>query len=215
MVFDWRDPDRLDVCAYMSGSREGWEIREIPRLLHMVRYSYEIEGDLELLNTEVSGDWIFRMGGPAEQLVRPLEACLQRAIRRRLILTLRRVEREVVIARGRYQPSALPGDADRVIEVFAREPAKDEGRGNSDFPHFLECTAEWLGRPIVDEVESPPDARVRWRYNLREDPTKLPRRDDRDVTLVLTRLHEQIGLTFTREKRPVQILSVERAPVFR
>ena len=106
MVLDWHDPDRLDVSVSAYGGSGGWTIRQIPRLLRMVRYSYEIEGDPELLKTEVSGDWIVREGVPAERLVRPLEASLQRAIRRRMTLALRRVEREVVIARGRYHPPA-------------------------------------------------------------------------------------------------------------
>ncbi len=87
------------------------------------------------------------------------------------------------------------------------------GPDGAMFPFFLEWTAGWIGRPIVDEVESPPKAPVRWHYNLREDQREQSRREDRDVTLVLKHLQEQIGLTFKREKRPVQILFVERAPV--
>jgi hypothetical protein len=215
MVLGWRDPDRLDVGASMLASSGGWTIRQIPLLLRLVRYSYEIEGDPELLKTEVSGDWIVREGVPAERLVRPLEASLQRAIRRRVTLALRRVEREVVIARGRYHPPALPGHAEDEIEVYAREPGRDDkrGHGGAMFPFFLEWTAEWIGRPIVDEVESPPKAPVRWHYNRREDQREQLPREDLDVTLVLQHLQEQIGLTFKREKRPVQILFVERAPV--
>ena len=45
-------------------------------------YPIEIEGDPELLRTKVSGDWVYRQGVPDEQMVRSLEAILQRILRR-------------------------------------------------------------------------------------------------------------------------------------
>jgi Protein of unknown function (DUF3738) len=213
MAFAWRDPDQLHVSSSMFGRSEGWTIRQLPRWLGMGLYSYEIEGDPELLKTEVGGDWIVREGVPAEQLVQPLEAILQRAIRQRITLALRRGEREVVVARGRYHPSPLPGHADGEIEVYARELAQDDDRGDGVgvFPAFLKWTAEWIGRPIVNEVESPPKANIVWHSNQREASTEQTRHEDRDEMLVLKHLQEQTGLTFTREKRPIQILFVERA----
>ena len=217
IAFAWRDPDQLHVSSSMVVGRfvrsEGWTIRELPRWLGMGLYSYEIEGDPELLKTEVGGDWIVRKGVSAEQLVQPLEAILQRAIRRRITLALRRVEREVVVARGRYHPSPLPGHAEDEIEVYARELARDDDRGDGVgvFPGFLRWTAEWIRRPILNEVESPPKGNIGWHYNQREASTERTRRGDGDETLVLKHLQEQTGLTFTRAKRPIQILFVERA----
>jgi hypothetical protein len=72
---------------------------------------------------------------------------------------------------------------------------------------------QWIGRPIVNEVESPPKANVRWHYNERDPSTERTRRGDGDETLVLQHLHEQTGLTFAREKMPIRILFVERATV--
>jgi hypothetical protein len=40
---------------------------------------------------------------------------------------------------------------------------------------------------------------------------KRTRRDDREGVLVLKHLEEQTGLTFTREKRSIRILFVQRA----
>ena len=213
MLLDWRDPDRLGVRVTMSGGHEGWTIREIPRLLGMVRTPYEIEGDPELLKMEIGGDWIFRRGVPAERLVRPLEAILQRATRRRMSLAIRRVEREVVVARGRYHPSPLPGHADAEIEVYARDLARedDRGGGHGGFPYFLEWLGEWIGHPVLNEVESPPQEQFRWHSNQREPASEQTRREDRDETLVLKHLEEQTGLAFARQNRPIKILFVERA----
>jgi hypothetical protein len=211
IVFNWRDPDQLRVSSWMFGRSEGCTIRELPQWLMMVFHSYDIEGDPEILKTEVSGDWIVREGVPDEQLVRPLEAILQRAIRRRITLAIRRVERDVVVARGRYRPSPLPGHADGEIEVYAREVGAGDHRGEGVgiFTSFLHWTAERIGRPIVNEVESPPKT-VTWHYNGREASNQQTPRPAHDVALVLRHLHEQTGLTFAREKRVVPVLFVER-----
>jgi hypothetical protein len=152
MAFAWCDPDQLHVSSSMFGRSEGRTIRELPRWLKMGLYSYEIEGDPQLLKTEVGGDWIVREGVPAEQLVQPLEAILQRAIRQRITLALRRVEREVVVARGRYHPSPLPGHADGEIEVYGRELAQDDEGGNG-FGAFRGVSSIGTGNRKKDEEE--------------------------------------------------------------
>jgi hypothetical protein len=212
LAFDWRDPDQLHASSSLFGRSEGLTIRELPLWLKMGFYSHEIEGDPELLKTQVGGDWIVREGVPADQLVRPLEAILQRAVRKRMTMAVRQVERDVLVARGRYRPSPLPGHTDGKIEIYARELARDDERGEgvAIFPSFLEWMAGLIGRPIVNEVEAPPNATVAWHYNHREASAERNRREGRYVTLLLKHLEEQTGLTFTREKRPVRVLFVER-----
>jgi hypothetical protein len=213
MVFGWRDPDRLEIRATMFGGREGWAIGHLPRWLGLDLDSLDIEGDPELLATEVGGDWIVRDGVPPEQLIRPLEGILQRALRRRISLELRQVERDVVVARGRYRPSPLPGHAAGEVEIYARQVIRDEdaASGAGNFPSFLDAVARWNGRRIVNEAESSPELRLSWRYNERKPPTPQTRLEDHDERPTLDHLQEQTGLTFTREKRPVRILFVEQA----
>ncbi len=201
MVFGWRGPDQLQLKTWMFGDKEGWSIRTLPQSIAMGIDPSAIEGDAELLKTKVSGDWIVREGVPAEQLIPPLEAILQRAVRQRITLTLRRVERDVVVVRGRYRAAPLPGHGEGEIEIYAREldPDGEEGSGAGTFPSFLKGVGEWIGRPIVDEVESPPRANVRWHYNERDPSTERTRRGDGDEALVLKHLQEQTGLTFARE----------------
>ncbi len=152
MVFGWRDPDRLEIWADLFGGEDGWAIRELPRRLHMGIDPLEVEGDPELLVSAVSGDWIVREGVPDEDLIRPLEAILQRTLRRRITLALRRVERDVVVARGRYRPSPLPG-RDRVeVEIYARRLNMGDGgdRHWENFPGLLDKVALWIGRRTIN-----------------------------------------------------------------
>ena len=113
----------------MFGDKEGWSIRTLPQSIAMGIDPSAIEGDAELLKTKVSGDWIVREGVPAEQLILRLEAILQRAVRQRITLTLRRVERDVVVARGRYRSSPLPVHGEGEIEIYSRtRPGRRRGQ---------------------------------------------------------------------------------------
>jgi hypothetical protein len=215
MVFNWSATNELRLSWHMMGNPQGSTIRELPTLLKMGLRSYEIDGDPELLNTELDGDWIVRDGVAPEDLVKPLQAILQRAVRLRITVALRRVEREVVVARGRYRASPLPGHAEGQIEVYAREVAQDHGwgSGNASFPGFLENLAEWFRRPVFNEVESAPKGMIQWRHNERRGSEEEAQRRDGDLTLILRHLEEQTGLTFAHEKRPVRVLFVERPAI--
>jgi hypothetical protein len=213
MVLGWRDPNDLEIRTWMVGGKKGWSIRSLPILMKMDLDPLDIEGDPVLLATEVSGDWIVREGVPPEQLIRPLEAIIQRAIRRRISLELRRVERDVVVARGRFRPSPLPGHAEGDVEIYAHQVVRDEdaGGGRGVFSSFLAAVARWIDRRIVNEVESPPKSMVSWRYNHRWPATEQNQREDHDEALVLKHVEEQTGLRFTREKRPMRVLYMGQA----
>jgi hypothetical protein len=62
---------------------------------------------------------------------------------------------------------------------------------------------------VVNEVEAPPTV-VIWHQHARRPSTEQTQREDHDETLVLQHLHEQTGLTFTREKKAIRALFVER-----
>jgi hypothetical protein len=63
----------------------------------------------------------------------------------------------------------------------------------------------------MNEVETPPTEDVRWHDNARSPSTKEEQRADHDESLVLQHLREQTGLTFTRERKPMRVLFIERA----
>jgi len=214
MTFRWRDPDRLQQWSAQYGSGGGWRVRDLPRYLEMNAYEFEIEGDPDLLKTEVGGDWVYREGVPAERMARSLEAVLREALKEPVVLEFREVERDVVVARGRYRHSPVAGRANDQIEIYGKqivEGGGGAGGGSGDFPEFLKWVGAWVERPVVNEVKVPPRGNVSWAYNERKPSTKQSRSEDHDEELVLQHLNEQTGLTFTRERAMVRILSVGRA----
>jgi len=214
MTFKWRDPDQLKSSSWHLGGGSGWPLRDLTRYLEMGVWSTEIEGDPEVLKTEVSGDWIYRVGVPDERMAAALESILQRALRLRITVRFRQVLRDVVVVRGRYRHSPVAGRSKNEVEIYGKEIVPNgggAGGGGGKFPDFLKWVGEWIERPVVSEVEAPPQENIEWFYNARSPSTQQMRREDHDEALVLKHLQEQTGLTFTREKKPIRVLFIERA----
>jgi len=211
-TFGWSDPDQLQFGWSLYGP-VGFSIRKLPLVMSMDLFPVEIEGDPDLLDREISGDWVFRQGVPPEELVRPLEAILQRVLRMRITLAFRQVEHDVVVARGRYRFAPLAGRSHNSIEIYGKQlvESSEDGGGSGKFPEFLRSVGEWIDRPVVNEVETPPNENIGWRYNARFPSTEQERRQDRDEASVLRHVREQTGLTFAREKKPIRVLFIERA----
>jgi hypothetical protein len=212
MVFRWRDPDQLENWGGTTG--DGYSLRQLLRYLETDIYPVEIDGDLKLLDTRVTGDWVFRDGVDDERMVHSLEVIIQRVLRLRISLTFRQVERDVVVARGQYRHSPLKGRAKNQVEIYGKQLVPGgggAGGGTGKFSEFLKWVGEWIDRPVVSDVETPPKEQITWFYNARSPFTEQMRREDHDEALVLQHLHEQMGLTFTRERRPIRILFIERA----
>jgi hypothetical protein len=213
MTFRWQEPGRL-VNWSMTSADAGFRVRDLPRYLEMDIYPLEIEGQRDLLNLQVAGDWIYRVGTPAERMVSALEIRLQRTLQKRITLRLQTVERDVVVVKGQYRPTSVAGRARDEVEIYAREIVPGgggAGGGSGTYAEFLKWVGDWIERPIVSEVQPSPSNQFSWFYNARQRATETMRKEDHDEQLVLQHLHEQMGLAFTRERRPIRILFVERA----
>ena len=127
-------------------------------------------------------------------------------------MRFRSVERDVVVVRGRYRSSPLPARLRKAIDIYGKQIVKNSGAGggSGDFPEFLQWVGDWVGRPVVNEVQAPPTF-VSWQLHAAQPIHRASAaREDHDEALVLEHLHEQTGLTFTREKKTIRILFVER-----
>jgi hypothetical protein len=189
--------------------------------------SQEIDGPRELLETRLAGDWVIREGASKEAVIKQLQDTLRNEFLLPAKLEFRDVEREVYVARGEYALTPLPGQKGKgkliltdetittdEIQIFGTElvPNSGAGGGTGEFEEFLGWLGRWIGTPIVSEVDLKPTNQVSWHLHERSPSTDQTRNDDHDATLVLGNITLQTGLTFTREKRPVQILFVERMP---
>jgi RNA polymerase sigma factor (sigma-70 family) len=165
-------------------------------------WSQDVEGDPDVKKTIIPGDFVFKPGGNPEQLSTPLANLISQATGYPVTLTFRRVERPVIVFKGKWRPST--GKADQKIEVYA-----EKLNGDSYYVHggYVDTLAfeigDFIGKSVTIEATNLP-RKLNWHINYSDDGI-LP-----DSKLVCQHIQEQTGLTWTVETRLVKRLFIER-----
>lgn len=178
----------------------------IPIFLDVHRH--EIEGDQELLNGPIRGDWILRSSTSDEQILAGMERILRDELQIPLKISIKELEREVLVAKGDFR--FTPIGESKQIQVYSKAVVeKGHGGGSGDLDRFLRGVGKFVDRRIVSDVKFPPKDRMSWRYN---EPMRHGKMIQKDAEQVLKHVAAQTGLTFISDVRPVRVLMVERAP---
>ncbi len=210
MTFRWEDGKLSNWSMSFNGAQPGTSLSSLLGLAGI--YPQETEGDAGLLRESITGDWVVRQGTPTAEVVARLEEILRKDCKLPIRLTLKQVERKVLVAQGKYRLRTLPGyNEDDGIQVYGKElvPNSGAGGGSGTFREFLENVGARIGRRIVSEAEGVP-AHLGWRYHERGPATAQQHQEDTDPKLVFQHLSEQTGLTFKEETKTVRVLFVER-----
>ena len=172
----------------------------------------DVEGPDDLLKTPIKADWVVRGDASPEQLVAAFNSLLRDDCKLPIRIKLREAEKDVIVARGRYQFRPVVGGRD-VLEIYGAALIPNEGGGGTG--DLKECF-RWVGRfvephrHIIDEVEGRPKGQISWHQNYRSPFSDQTTLEDRGDEAVLKHLAEQTGLTFTTERRKLRSLVVER-----
>ena len=179
----------------------------------------------------MEGDFVIRTGAPLEKLLPDLQKaislCETENPKSHPLLTLKTEEQEVYVARGEFKIAPRTWRSKGEVDVYADEAVLDKGFSESNpEPHqdvqstifagpraqFLRVLGGFVNQRIVwDKADlEDPNVPIRvYMHNRWEDKaTAAEQSADRDTTRVLRNVSEQIGLTFTKEKRKVQVLHV-------
>jgi hypothetical protein len=126
-------------------------------------------------------------------------------------LSLRDVERKVIVATGKFQLAA--GTDPFHIQIYGKTLITDGtgGGGGGDVDEFLKWVGMFIHSRVINKAASPSKNALAWHYNERSPSTEQKRAEDHDPASVLKHLTEQTGLTFKEESRSVPVLFVERA----
>lgn len=126
-------------------------------------------------------------------------------------MSFRTIERDVYVAHGAYGFKPINAERPR-IEIFGEQLTSGGGGGSGSFTEFLNWVGMWIDQPIVNDVDMPVKERITWHYNLVAGPLvkEEERRLAKDPQLVLKYVTEQTEIAFTKEKRKVRLLVVER-----
>jgi HEAT repeat protein len=173
--------------------------------------SQEIEVDENWRFKQVPGEFVTRAGAPPEKVLPRLEQILREELNLPVRLTLREVEREVIVVGGKYESKPRANREADQVDLFAVKPNDGGGTpgGSGTFDEFLAETGAYIGRRLVKDLAETPKRTVRWYFHI---STRVLTRPDpnRDPEGVLKNITAQTGLTFKTEKRKVRVLFVEK-----
>jgi RNA polymerase sigma factor (sigma-70 family) len=168
---------------------------------------YEFEAPDELLKINLPGDWTIRDDASREALLAALEPIIFKSTGRKIHFEKRTVERRVIVAHG----SAKNPDWQMMVQIYAEKPnVRGGGTDSGNLQRLLGTVGEQLNTYIVDEAQT--DSQYsnlfEWAYYPDSNYLKMGNRREELTNKVLKNLSSQLGLTFTREQRSVEIWMV-------
>jgi hypothetical protein len=208
MFFRWTN-NKLQSWGMTFSNGKGIDVRTMLRMFAGI-YPQEIEGDRQLLDLQISGDFVLRADEPRAEVVEAIEAILRDEPKFPARLRLRDVKRQVYVLRGDYKFTPLPDYADSV-QIYGEKlvPNSGAGGGAGDIDEFAKWVGMWIGHPVVCEVDNAP-AGISWRYHMPSPSTQQERAAAKDPRSVLQNLQGQTGLAFAEEEIELPMLFVER-----
>jgi hypothetical protein len=171
-----------------------------------------VEGDAELLDRKVTGDFVVRAGADPEKIAAALEKILRKECELPVTLAVTEVERSVYVLSGKWVAKPLPDRKEHQIEVYGFELGERTtgGGGTGSLQDLVENVEGFTSAHVaVGKVEGAPK-RVEWHYNARSPFTEAQRAQDTDPESVLKNLAAQTGLTVKVEKQKIKVLVVKK-----
>lgn len=226
MVFHW-----MDNQAYLSYTLEHRSFS----LSNLVQYILHIgdprvwwiesknhlgnpEGPDQLLDTELSGDWILRDDVPAQAKVQAIEKLFADEFGRHIHIRKRTVERDVIVATGQFKFS--PVYSDEAIVMFADEDdsVRKKGEtvmsGTNTVSEFLQQLGWLVSLLVIDRTQITEDTRIEYRAHLSwpslRRVTNLSEKKDK-LRFFLDTLSRQTNLQFVITREPVEVWLVTEA----
>jgi hypothetical protein len=188
----------------------------------------DLEGDLDLLDVEVPGDWVLSWDSRLDHNTNVdeivvLERVLNIALGETVKLELREVERPVYVVQGRYKFTPVPGPDGKVQQVEGDVAAKADGTfqvpgrrtdvsySAGSYREFLQSIGQLVLTPIIDEADTRPTKEsFFWHYYGAVPPALLKPFDEKTTITILESIAKQTGFKFEKSKRRVPTLFIQR-----
>ncbi len=163
---------------------------------------YELNAPAALLKLNLPGDWTIRKDTPREKLLKALEPVISKATGHKMHFVKQSVERDVTVAHG-----TMKGDfyGDKHLQIYAEKNSGNSGLGFGDPTNFLGDIGERLGTYMICEAQADNTAGFYFDRYPDSDSTKMGNRREELTDKVLKNITDQTGLTFTHEKRFVDV----------
>lgn len=164
-------------------------------------WSYEFDAPDSVLNINLPGDWTIRKGVGREDLLKALEPIILKATRRKILFEKQSVERDAIVAHGTMAEDFSGGQK---VQIYA-EKKGGGGMRYGNLQEFLGVVGEQINTYMVIEANTNDAATFGWEYSADSNVAKMGNRREELTERVLKNITDQTGLTFTREKRTVDV----------
>jgi hypothetical protein len=199
---------RITIWSMHFGSSE-----TLPSLVEKLLdiYPQEIEGDRELLDRQLPGDFVYRPGADESLYLAALGKIIEGQIDGPVNFVFRQVDRDVIVLRGdwKFSPVDEVARERRSVEIYEGKLNTSRNRGGGgtgEAKDFAGWLGRYVGQQVILEAQGVP-GKLTWRYH--DEERALAGRKHPVTDLVLKHIEEQTGLTCTIETRKVRRLFVE------
>ena len=199
MIFQ-QDGDKLG----MPGMGFGFKQHSLQRILddQLGCRHYELDAPAALFNINLPGDWTIRKGTPREKLLKALEPIILKATGRTIHFEKQSIERDAIVAHGTMKGNLY---GDNGIQIYAEKKDRYGGRSYGGLTGFLGTVGERLNTYMVNEARADNEASFGWVDSKDADASKMGDRREELMNKVLKNITDQTDLTFTHEKRLVDV----------
>jgi beta-lactamase regulating signal transducer with metallopeptidase domain len=203
--FHW--DGELKMYSGYTGSNLGGVLRY---MLDMPEYDFHIPRGLNLRLPH--GDWIVRAELPMAEQLTALEDILRAELVRSIRFEKRTVERDVIIAKGRYEFKSHPnGEEPNHVHITWDGTLTGGGGARSSPAELFRLLEEQIEVKIVDETEPIEDTTIRYRMGHLSRIDRDPELRGERLRALLDNLAKTTSLEFKVEHRPADIWFVTEA----
>ncbi len=211
-AMEGKDPDRMvlqwngeELSEYYVNYGNGGTVGSAVRTATQLPWN-SVDIPQEILRRPMPGDWVVREPASLPQRIAAFEKELSKLLGAPAKLTLRQVERDVIIASGtfKFTPMSDPSPPDQTnVQLFHKTLGRNGGTMNGNVSRLLIEVGNCLRRPIMAEGVSPTDVRVSWYYHDDVRPRAFANTQPSGEVAdeVLANVAKQTGLKLKREKR--------------
>jgi len=192
--YGFRWDNELKMYSSFSARQLSWVLYFV---LGIPEYDFNLPKELKV---DLLGDWIVRAGLPIAQQLKALEEIIYAETNRAIRFEKRTIEREVIVAKGRYEFKPHPsGNYPNYIPLWDGRLQSSEYTVDSLERLFGDIEFQ-IKMEIVDETEPAEIATIRFKW-VKRDPE--PTGDK--LSALLDDLAKTTSLQFKIERRPAQI----------
>ena len=206
ITFHWDGQLQKWGMSFGSTGQLGFVLNHVLRIK-----SYEYDGPKSLLDTELPGDWIVRDEESQEVKLQALEDLLARELGRKIRFEKRPVERQVIVATGKFKFHPPVGTYENTsVHLYATEKDSNEGSGGGtadSLGEFLQKLGDRVHMPVINQTEQQEEIRIPYRHHSSSSVWRIQDEQERakELKVVLDHLTEQTELQFEVRTEPVSI----------